>query len=308
MTRSSADCDTLADRLTHILFKLNQGHTLHPADLAEEFAVSRRTIQRDLSQRLGQLSDLIERTEDGGYRMAPQYFGKLTLTDLERFAALTGLSGLYPVFDDAFVRELLDSRLESVLQVRGHNYETLDTEQQQRFRQIEAAARERQLIGFRYRKPEGEKTYEALHPYRLVNHTGIWYLMALDGSTLKSFAFGRISALLVSPERFELDPAQNARLDAEDGIWLNETKTEVVLKVSRDAAPYFLRRKLVPAQETVRHLEDGSLLVSSRVAHPNQILPIVRYWVPNVRIVSPDALQDEMERGLRRYLGLPCQE
>ena len=82
----------------------------------------------------------------------------------------------------------------------------------------------------------------------------------------------------------------------------------MVLKVSRDAAPYFLRRKLVPAQETVRHLEDGSLLVSSRVAHPNQILPIVRYWVPNVRIVSPDALQDEMERGLRRYLGLPCQE
>ncbi|KDB52849.1 hypothetical protein X805_15830 [Sphaerotilus natans subsp. natans DSM 6575] len=301
MTRSAGH-DTLADRLTLILCRLNQGHTLHPADLADEFAVSVRTIQRDLSQRLGQLGDLIERTEDGGYRMAPQYFGKLTLTDLERFAALTGLSGLYPVFDDNFVRELLDSRLESVLQVRGHSYEALDSAQQQRFRQVEAATRERQLIGFRYRKPEGEKTYEALHPYRLVNHTGIWYLMALDGSTLKSFAFSRISALLVSPERFEPEPALTARLDAEDGIWLNEQKTEVVLKVSRDAAGYFLRRKLVPAQEIVRHLEDGSLLVSSRVAHPNQILPIVRYWVPNVRIVSPEGWQKDLKRELATYV------
>ncbi|MFM2346273.1 MAG: hypothetical protein RL654_1026 [Pseudomonadota bacterium] len=301
MTRR-AEHDTLADRLTLILCRLNQGHTLHPAHLADEFAVSLRTIQRDLSQRLGQLGDLIERTEDGGYRMAPQYFGKLTLTDLERFAALTGLSGLYPVFDDTFVRELLDSRLESVLQVRGHSYEALDSAQQQRFRQVEAATRERQLIGFRYRKPEGEKTYEALHPYRLVNHTGIWYLMALDGSTLKSFAFSRINALLISPARFESDPALTARLDAEDGIWLNEQKTEVVLKVSRDAAGYFLRRKLVPAQEIVRHLEDGSLLVSSRVAHPNQILPIVRYWVPNVRIVSPEGWQEELEAQLQNYL------
>ena len=46
MTRS-ADWDTLADRLTRILFKLNQGHRLHLADLTEEFAVNRRTIQRD---------------------------------------------------------------------------------------------------------------------------------------------------------------------------------------------------------------------------------------------------------------------
>lgn len=93
-----------------------------------------------------------------------------------------------------------------------------------------------------------------------------------------------------------------ARLDAEDGIWLNEQKTEVVLKVSRDAAGYFLRRKLVPAQEIVRHLEDGSLLVSSRVAHPNQILPIVRYWVPNVRIVSPEGWQKDLKRELATYV------
>lgn len=38
------------------------------------------------------------------------------------------------------------------------------------------------------------------------------------------------------------------------------------------------------------------------MAHPNQILPIVRYWLPNVRIISPEGLQTDMEREMRGYL------
>jgi hypothetical protein len=41
-------------------------------------------------------------------------------------------------------------------------------------------------------------------------------------------------------------------------------------------ADYFKRRKLVANQVIVKELEDGGLLVSSKVAHINQILPTVR--------------------------------
>ena len=77
----------------------------------------------------------------------------------------------------------------------------------------------------------------------------------------------------------------------------------MVLKVAKEAAIYFERRKLVGGQVIEKHLEDGGLIVSAQVAHPNQILPIVRYWIPHVRIISPEGLQGEMKRGLLGYFG-----
>ena len=50
--RSPADHDTLSCRLSQILLRLNQGECLRPTQLAQEFGVSLRTIQRDLGHRL----------------------------------------------------------------------------------------------------------------------------------------------------------------------------------------------------------------------------------------------------------------
>jgi hypothetical protein len=32
------------------------------------------------------------------------------------------------------------------------------------------------------------------------------------------------------------------------------------------------------------------------------VLPIVRYWIPHIRIISPEYLQAEIEKGLAEYL------
>jgi hypothetical protein len=91
-------------------------------------------------------------------------------------------------------------------------------------------------------------------------------------------------------------------LTKEDGIWLNAKKTEVVLKVSPSVAGYFQRRNLIAHQVIEKKLADGGLIVSCQVAHPNQILPSVRYWLPNVRIISPEGYQAALEAELRSYL------
>ena len=46
------DYDKILTRLTQILSKLYQGEQLQPKDLADEFNVSLRTIQRDFKERL----------------------------------------------------------------------------------------------------------------------------------------------------------------------------------------------------------------------------------------------------------------
>jgi predicted DNA-binding transcriptional regulator YafY len=297
-TMPTIDHDTLAHRLMQLLIKLNQGERLEPQALAKEFGVTLRTIQRDLRERLAHLP--LEKA-DGRYHLDPAWLGRLNLCDLERFASLAGVGGLFPSISDRFLRELFDSRQPSPLLVQGQHYEAL-SDRQPLFQQLEQAIRQRRRIGFVYSKPASAKPHIDVEPHKLANHGGIWYLAAVDAGKLKSFAFGKIDRLLVSDTGFEPDPAIEQRLLREDGIWLSEDKTRVVLKVAPEIAGYFKRRRLVPDQALEKELEDGSLVLTASMAHPNQILPIVRYWIPHVRIVSPPALRTEMEAQIRTYL------
>lgn len=52
---SKGNHDTLVYRLSEMLIKLNQGEKLIPSNLADEFGVNIRTIQRDLNVRFAYL-------------------------------------------------------------------------------------------------------------------------------------------------------------------------------------------------------------------------------------------------------------
>lgn len=292
------DKDSYGYRLVQILKKLNQGEKLDPKALAEEFDVNLRAIQRDLNERFAFLG-LVK--TDGRYHMSLTNLGKLNLRDVERFAGLAGVKGLFPSLNDDFLRELFNSQLQSALLVKGPSYEYLGGKEVF-FHQLEDAILERRHVAYTYEKAEGIKTYTKVEPQKLVNHDGIWYLAALDGGKLKAFTLVKIDRLQILDSTFTHDPAVHKTLTEDDGIWLNMKKLEVVLKIAEPAAGYFRRRKLVAQQVIEKELEDGGLIVSAKVAHANQILPVVRQWIPCIRIISPEGLQGDMEREIHGYL------
>lgn len=290
--------DTLVYRLAQMLVKLNQGDRLDPQALADEFGVNLRTVQRDLNERFAYLP--LVRT-NGRYHLDPVFLGKLSTRDVERFASLAGVRGLFPSLSDEFLRDIFDARMQSALLVKGHNYEDLAGKEAQ-FRLLEQAIVARRHVAFEYRKEEGPKKYESVAPYKLVNLKGIWYLACRDEEKLKTFAFGKIERVRMLESRFAADPAIQKKLVEEDGIWLGEEHREIVLKVAKEVAGYFKRRKLIANQVIEKELEDGGLIVSAKVGHPNQVLPIVRYWIPHIQVISPEGLQAELERELAGYL------
>ena len=290
--------DTFVYRLAQMLVKLNQGEKLDPQALADEFGVNLRTIQRDLNERFAYLP--LEKT-DGRYGLDPAFLGKLSTKDVERFASLAGVRGLFPSLSDEFLRDIFDARIQSALLVKGHHYEDLAGKEAQ-FRQLEQAIVARRHVAFEYRKDDGLKPYGSVAPFKLVNHKGIWYLAGRDGEKLKTFSFAKIERVRMLETQFAADPTVEQTLRDEDGIWLGEEKREIVLKVSAEVAGYFKRRKLIANQLIEKELEDGGLIVSAKVGHVNQVLPIVRYWIPHLRIISPEGLQGELEAELRRYV------
>ena len=290
--------ETLVYRLSQILVKLNQGLKLDPKALADEFKVNLRTIQRDLNERFAYLP--LEKVE-GHYRLDPTFLGKLSTKDIERFASLAGVRGLFPSLSDDFLRDIFDDRMQGVLLVKGHNYEDLRGKEKL-FGTLEKAIYDRKQVCFDYAKEGTLKSYAGVAPYKLINHKGIWYLTALDADKLKSFSFSKILHLKVLDTAFDWDATIDTKISSDDGIWHSETQREVVLKASPEVAGYFKRRKLIANQVIEKELSDGSLIISAKVSHDNQILPIVRYWIPNLSIISPESLQAELEQGLSAYL------
>ncbi len=293
-----SDHETIVYRLAQILIKLNHGERVEPKELAEEFSVNLRTIQRDLNQRFAYLP-LIK--EDGRYRLEDYALGKLNTLDVQRFASMAGINGLFPSLNDDFLRDIFDDHTSAALLVRGHNYEDISGRKSD-FRILESAINEHLCVRFNYASIGGAENSRVVEPYLLLNQKGIWYLAAVDRGKLKTFAFSRLFAPVALDSRFTPAPAIMEQLKHEEGIWLSEKPLEVVLKIAPAVAGYFKRRNLIANQVVEKELEDGGLIISAKVGHINQILPIVRYWIPHIRVVNPDGLQHQLESELEAYL------
>jgi predicted DNA-binding transcriptional regulator YafY len=290
--------DTIAYRLSQILIKLNQGDHLDPAELAEEFGTHVRTIQRDLKVRMAYLPMLKTR---GRYHLEQAYLGKLNFKDIERFATLAGVKGLFPSLSRDFLQGVLSEQTAQPWLVRGHHYEDL-SEQGTVFDQLEAAIRQKHVLSLELLKDGKAKAYQEVQPYRLINTKGIWYLAAVHDGKVKTFGVGKIRSVDVQAETFTHDPRVVSSVETQEGIWHTTELQKVVLSVAPEAAEYFKRRQLVPHQKVVEEYADGSLLVETTVGHENQILPIVRYWIPSVRIETPSDFKKSLEMSIIKYL------
>ena len=78
-----------------ILTKLNNGEQLLVEELAEEFGVSVRTVQRDINERLSYLPIV---KENGLYQLEAYCLGKLNFDDIKIFATLGSIKELYILF------------------------------------------------------------------------------------------------------------------------------------------------------------------------------------------------------------------
>ncbi len=114
MSTKKTSAQTVAFRLTSMLRRLNEGKKLRPEELAKEFSVTLRTIQRDLNEKLAFLE--LE-NNDGYFAVKPARLGLLSMKDMERFAELAGLEGLHPRLSTELLQDLLNTGLQNALLV-----------------------------------------------------------------------------------------------------------------------------------------------------------------------------------------------
>ncbi len=294
------DYDTILTRLVKILSYLNEGRELTSKELAKEFGVCEKTIKRDFDRltsfpiyKDGRVWKMQE-----GYRIekSTSIEEKITLDILESMAKGAGRK----FFTNA--SKLLD-KLKN--ETQNPIYAKLDMEDisshLKEIALLKEAIKSKRYITCRYQKPI---TLE-LKPLKITTFEGFWYLVAIDSKDekLKKYYLKNLNSIKLTDKNFTPISKLKMLLDSSLSIWFDDgvDPFEVRLFIEKDIAKYF-ERKPLPTQSIIGKDRDGSLEISLYITNFMEIIPIIKYWMPHIRVLSPQSLKEEIKDDIDRYL------
>lgn len=278
--------EKLALRLGTILARLNMGEKLYLKDLEAEFNVHERTIWRDFER----LSYLPLIHENGCYFLDMYSVRQQSSNSINKLIKNMGLESLIPIKLNLNSWQKNDTPTFLFKNVRLEDVSDFSDV----FEILSIAISNINLISFTYKG----KILDKAQPYRLVNDRGIWYLAAVYYENLHSFRVAYISQLQQHEEKYVQQTQIQDEIIKQGMQWLSLNKSDVLIQVDAQVAGYFLDGELLPNIQVLKEMDDGSLLISSQVTRLNDILPTLKAWMPNVEVISPVSLKQELIRDL----------
>jgi len=146
-----------------------------------------------------------------------------------------------------------------------------------------------------------------IKPLKIANYEGFWYLIALDtneNDILKKYYLKNIFNIKTTTTSFEITSKLEELLENSVSIWFQENNEpfEVKIHISNVISKYIKRKPIAPTQVIESEYEDGSLDILIKVTHEMEILPLVKYWIPYMKIVEPKWIDDIIKKDLKKYL------
>jgi predicted DNA-binding transcriptional regulator YafY len=297
------DYDKILTRLTVILSKLNDGEALSVKELAEEFNTSERTIQRDFNERLLSFPIYQEKKRwkmQDGFRVekTKSLEDEIVLDIIEKITE--GIGGQFSTKAHKLLSKIKNEDFNPI-------YTKLNIEDiSDRFADIqvlETAIREKREIKCSYDDEKHDVYTTTIQPLKIVNFEGFWYLIALRDDVLKKYYLKNISNPKITDVIFQTDSELDTLLDNSISVWFQRDIESFEVKIFADkiGSKYFKRRPL-PTQKIDTLSQNETMEFSVKITHEMEILPIIKYWIPHLRVIKPKWIKDIIEKDLKEYL------
>ena len=300
-------------RVLNILNRLNEGPVRLP-ELAKEFGVSERSIQRDM-ERINLTGFHLDTPQKGVYTFATGVslnsfnLSSEQLSVLVLMREMAGSMGgaIKDAFDKIFDRATSAGQADSPFFSVGPR--ALNPLTRKFYEDIVFAIENYKKLKVRYASVTGEKE-RLLCPVKILASENFFYMMAsVDGGKAgqyQKFRVDRIKSLEILPEEFpQPDPAQIKKLlGAATSIWgVNEgAKIAIVLKAEGAAADFLQSKEVFPKQKVSKPAADGSVTVKAVIHHPMEVVPLVLHWMPEITIAEPAGLRADVKSRITAYL------
>ncbi|PKH07115.1 hypothetical protein CXF93_14705 [Moritella sp. Urea-trap-13] len=288
------------DRIANMAKRLVDGDTLTVNAMTKEFNVDSRTIKRDFKH-----LDIFGLIRDkSGVRMSNSYHSQLLKIRIE-----AGLQEFYDLTDvnnngnnkGNIKHESKD--IDYVENVPKTGYQKLNKHEfsGNNYSKVITAIENKQLIQFEYIKSNGNKaSFKDVQPYLIRRFNEAYYLISVHEHKIKPFRLEGMKVLWPYSS-FNYCPIKDKQIHDNKTIYYGE-KTKAEIKVDGNAIHYFERKTILPNQGNILKQSDGSYIVECFYAAELEILPVIKWWIPRVQIISPIKLKRKLENELYEYL------
>jgi len=298
------DYDKILTRLMQILTKLSNDERPNTRELAEEFGVTMRTIQKDINQTLCNFS--ITKDSNGRFMFYEGFSLQRTILDADE---LMFLNIALSQFDDVsnidkikhrIFQKLINTNFHNPYFIKQDDIEDLDIDSP-KIEKLEKLIKDDAIVQLELKNKDIETEL-----YKIVNYDGFWYLFAKDLSDnrTKTFKLSEIKNIIHTDKYHKTSQQKiEAILDKTHSAFYSDGNSfEVIIKVYQEAAIYFKNKDFLESQKILKQNEDGSLEVSFEISHDEDIDNIIKAWLPHVEILKPKRFRDKMLNELKNYI------
>lgn len=278
--------ETTHQRLMQIIERLCSGEKLKISALAKDYAVSTKTIQRDLKERL-KSSSLIkeghqfylknqESQEDfvlDFFLNLAQSMGKDFLqTSLQIFSKYQAIKN-----DISFLQlqaQTLTNKLEIILALQNAIKKSLEVQ-----------------ISYK------NISLSYIQPYKITSINGVWYLFAKEKEKSIFLSLQEIEKIKISKKRFIFSKEALRRFESE---FFKEPKILVSLFVYPQLASIFKHKKFASHQKIIED-KDGNLIVEFLSNNLEGIEQEILKNLPHIAVLEPQELKERVEGKILSY-------
>ncbi len=293
--------NTKYNRINQIYEMLkNNTHGMTISELSKELDVSTKTIQRDLYEVLSTYGAIKEgRTWKIDPKLKEDNLAsneKMILGILDEMA-----KGAGKIFYSK-----AHSLLSQVTQQLEHpifaniNGEYLEEKSIALFEEIEKSIKEKVEIKFDY-----EKYNFHVKPLKLAFFDGFWYLLALhigEKEIFKKYHLKSIKNVQILEYTFEIPQIVEDRLRYANSVWFNlDEQFCVRLFIDKNVRKYF-ERKPLKGQTIIGVDKDGSIEIEIKITNEMEIIPLILYYIPYIKVIEPQWLADGVKEKVQGYL------
>lgn len=314
------------ERLVQMQDMIQRGRYPNVPQLCEMFEIKERTVYEDIRQLRERLHMDIafDKFRNGYFNRTPnKQLPQFELSHGELFAItlgkemLEGYSGTVfePVLRSALqkIYERMPERvgidIDDLRSVVRFNPGPIPAVSKKVFFDINRACEKSTPIEIHYEAAStGEVTIRTIEPQRMMDHRGVWYVIAFCRlrRALRLFAIHRIQSYALQSERFT--PMNQKEIDA----WMasplfvehREHEQQVVVRFKPRAARYIRERKWHHSQELTEH-SDGSCTLKFTTASIDEVKRWLLTYGADVQVLKPgslrDIIRDELSEAIKQY-------
>lgn len=297
---------SMIDLLPVLLRKLANGESLNIPKLSEEHNIPEKTLQDNIKKNLQSLfPDNIKYSKSTYSWYSENNFLSQTLLSADELVTMKILEEHTKSFSDKFTRSTtrLFNRFKkraSLVIYKKTKMEKIDKDDEGKLAIIKTAISSRNVLKCHYNSKD-----RVVHPLKIVLMENYWYVLIYDNDakTIKTFHLKTIQGLELTKEVFEKPNIDvKKKLDgAINAYFKDEPIIDVELLVHEKVVRYFHRQPLSVNQRLFPTSDPKYTKLSITITDYMEIIPTIQQFLPYVKVLSPDALNDKIKNNLNNY-------